>query len=273
MSFDSREFSQADGAPIRLYEFSRGVLRWLYNSCDRDIAVSTQVFRTLRGGISDNGIRQSGVSKQDNLVITAPADIEVAQPWRDGRPSAEIYLRVRDMHYGDGEIVSRFTGSIASVKWPRLDSCTITCQDIESSMDRPGLIDTYSRTCTTTLYSLQCGVDRNFHRVETTIQSLDGLAISSGAFASYPNGWFNGGYVEWPIGSGEYDSRHIETHAGSVLRLLGGTAGLAASQAIRVYPGCDFLAGTCNTKFDNLPNLRAVPHMDGKSPFDGEQVF
>ncbi|EPO8089429.1 phage BR0599 family protein [Pseudomonas aeruginosa] len=273
MSFDSRETSLAAGTPIRLYEFSRGVLRWLYNSSDRDISVGTQVYRTVRGGISDNGIRQSGVSKQDAFVITAPADIEVAQPWRGGRPSAEIYLRVLDMHYGDGEIVHRLTASISSVKWPRLDSCTITCLDIESSMERPGLIDTYSRTCTTTLYSTQCGVDRNLHRVETTIQSLTGMAISSGAFASYPDGWFNGGYVEWSIGSGEYDSRHIETHVGSELQLLGGTAGLAGGQAIRVYPGCDFLAGTCDLKFDNLPNLRAVPHMDGKSPFDGEQVF
>lgn len=273
MSFDSREYSLADGAPVRLYEFSRGVWRWLYNSSDRDIAVGTEVYRTVRGGISDNGIRQSGVSKQDAFVITAPADIEVAQPWRGSRPSAEIYLRVLDMHYGESEIVHRLTGSISSVKWPRLDTCTITIQDIESSMERPGLIDTYSRTCTTTLYSTQCGVDRNVHRVETTIQSLDGRTISSGEFASYPDGWFNGGYVEWPIGQGEYDSRHIETHVGSVLQLLGGTVGLAAGQAIRVYPGCDFLPGTCDGKFDNLLNLRATPHMDGKSPFDGEQVF
>ncbi|HFH4022019.1 phage BR0599 family protein [Pseudomonas aeruginosa] len=273
MSFDGRETSLAAGAPIRLYEFSRGVLRWLYNSSDRDIAVSTQVFRTLRGGISDNGIRQSGVSKQDAFVITAPADIEVTQPWRGGRPSAEVYLRVFDTHYGESEAVTRFVGTISSVKWPRLDTCTITCQDIESSMERPGLIDTHSRTCTTTLYSTQCGVDRNLYRAETTIQSIAGLAVSSGEFASYPDGWFSGGYVEWPIGSGEYDSRHIETHAGSVLQLLGGTAGLAAGQAIRVYPGCDFLAATCDGKFDNLINLRATPHMDGKSPFDGEQVF
>lgn len=273
MSFDSREYSLADGAPVRLYEFSRGVWRWLYNSSDRDIAVGTEVYRTVRGGISDNGIRQSGVSKQDAFVITAPADIEVAQPWRGSRPSAEIYLHVLDMHYGESEIVHRLTGSISSVKWPRLDTCTITIQDIESSMERPGLIDTYSRTCTTTLYSTKCGVDRNLYRVETTIQSLTGASISAGAFAAYPDGWFNGGYVEWPIGQGEYDSRHIETHMGSVLQLLGGAVGLAAGQAIRVYPGCDFTAGTCSSKFDNLPNLRATPHMDGKSPFDGEQVF
>lgn len=273
MSFDSRESSLAAGTPIRLYEFSRGVMRWLYNSSGRDITVGTQVYRTVRGGIRDNGIRQTGESRQDAFVITAPADIEVAQPWRSSRPSAEIFLRVRDMHYGESEIVHRLTASISSVKWPQLDTCSITCQDIESSMERPGLIDTYSRTCTTTLYSTKCGVDRNLYRVEASIQSLTGASISSGTFAAYPSGWFTGGYVEWSIGSGEYDSRHIEAHSGSTLQLLGDTVGLAAGLPVRVYPGCDFLASTCHDKYDNLNRNRAQPQMDGKSPYDGEQVF
>ena len=63
MSFDSRERSLAAGTPVRYYEFRRGVMRWLYNSSDRDISVGTQVFRSVRGGISDNGIRQSGVAR------------------------------------------------------------------------------------------------------------------------------------------------------------------------------------------------------------------
>lgn len=273
MSFDTRERSLDLGAPIRLYEFRRGVLRWLYNSSDRDISLGSQIFRSLRGGISDNGIRQSGESRQDSFIITAPADIEVAQPFRGVRPTAEITLRVLDMHHGEADSICRFVGSISSVKWPRLDTCTITCQDIESSMERPGLTDTFSRTCTTTLYSLKCKVNRDDHRLDTTIQSLAGLLISNGVFAGYPDGWFAGGYIEWAISGGEYERRHIESHSGSDLQLLGGTDGLTAGQNIRVLPGCDFLAQTCHTKFANLPNFRGVNKMDGKSPFDGEQVF
>ncbi|ARU87125.1 phage BR0599 family protein [Pseudomonas sp. M30-35] len=273
MSFDSREQSLDAGTPVRYYEFRRGVLRWLYNSSDRDISIGTQVYRTLRGGISDNGIRQSGVAKQDSLVITAPADLEVAQLFRNTQPSAKIGLIIYDGHYGEPERKWRYTGSVASVRWPTLDSCRVTCQDIDADMERPGLVDTHSRTCTTYLGSPWCKVDLNPYRVETTIQSLTGASISSGAFAAFSDGWFNGGWVEWPIGQGEYDSRTIESHADSTLILLGGTLALSAGQAIRVYPGCDFLATTCHNKFDNLPNLRAMPQMDGKSPFDGEQVF
>ncbi|MEW6459614.1 MAG: phage BR0599 family protein [Pseudomonadota bacterium] len=273
MSFDSRESSLAAGTPIRLYEFRRGVMRWLYNTSGRDITFGTEVYRTLRGGIGDNGIRQSGVAKQDSLVITAPADIEVGQPYRNSQPSSPVGLIIYDMHYGESDRKWRYTGNIANVRWPELDTCTITCHDIDAEMDRPGLIDTFSRTCTTTLGSPQCKVDLNPHRVDAVIQSLTGAAISSGAVAAFPDGWFTAGWVEWSIGQGEYDRRTIERHAGSVLTLMGGTFALSGGQSIRVYPGCDFLAATCRDKFDNLPNMRATPQMDGKSPFDGEQVF
>lgn len=273
MSFDSRERSLDAGVPIRLYQFSRGVLRWLYNTSDRDITWNNQVFRPLVGGISDNGIRQTGVSAQDAFFVTAPADIEVAQLFRGARPSSEIGVTVFDLHYGDTEAICRYVGSIASVKWPTLDSCTINCQDIESSMERPGLTDTFSRTCTTTLYSFKCKVDRLPYRVVATLQMLSGLTASGSTFAGYPDGWFTNGYLEWPIGDGEVERRHVESHAGETLQLLGGVDGLSVGQQVHAYPGCDFLASTCNDKFDNLDNHRGVNQMDGKSPFDGDQVF
>ncbi|MDF5991347.1 hypothetical protein P4119_17925 [Pseudomonas aeruginosa] len=60
MSFNSRESSLADGQPVRLYQFSRGAIRWSYNSSDRDITYQNQIFRTVPGGITDNGIICSG---------------------------------------------------------------------------------------------------------------------------------------------------------------------------------------------------------------------
>ncbi|MOA32513.1 hypothetical protein D3C78_1537390 [compost metagenome] len=69
------------------------------------------------------------------------------------------------------------------------------------------------------------------------------------------------------------ERRHIETHAGEVLQLLGGVDGLVAGQMVNAYPGCDFLESTCNDKFGNRDNFRGVSTMDGKSPFDGDQVF
>ncbi|MDO1900675.1 hypothetical protein Q2374_27625, partial [Escherichia coli] len=47
-------------------------------SSDRDITYQNQVFATVPGGITDNGIICSGDPQSDQFVITAPADLEVA---------------------------------------------------------------------------------------------------------------------------------------------------------------------------------------------------
>ncbi|WP_339844283.1 phage BR0599 family protein [uncultured Halopseudomonas sp.] len=273
MSFDQREGSIALGQPIRLYKFSRGVIRWLYNSSDRDITYNNQVFRALVGGISDRGIQQSGDAKADALTITAPSDISVAQPFRTFPPSERIELVIFDMHYGDAEARLAWPGRIASVNWPSLDSCRIECVTRDAEMSEPGLTDVYSRMCTARLGDNRCNVDLNPYRITTTLQAQDGQTVSAPAFAGYPDGWFAAGWLEWSIGSGEYDRRHIEQHIGTDLQLLGGTAGIPAGATVRVYPGCDFLAETCDGKFDNLDNMRAIPHLQGKSPFDGDQVW
>lgn len=272
MTFDLTERSLAGGKPVRLYQFSRGTLAWRYNSSDRDITHLAQVYKTLRGGISDDGIRQTGQSRPDGLQITAPADLEVAQLYRAAPPSAEVALTVFARHDGIDDYVVIWSGGVRSVKWPRVDRCVITCSPLSASMEMNGLRLAWDRSCPHALYSLPCGVDRDQWRVLSTVQSMDGASVSNGAFAAYPDGHFTGGYVEWSIGGGEYDSRSIENHAGSVLTLLGGSAGIALNGALRVYPGCAQTTAACKA-FNNLPNSGGVPHLSGKSPFDGNNPF
>ncbi|WP_374439150.1 phage BR0599 family protein [Pseudomonas panipatensis] len=273
MSFDQRESSLAAGQPIRLYDFSRGVLRWAYASCDRNITWSNQEYRSLRGGIEDNGIIQSGDPNTDKLILTAAADLEVAQLYREGSPSDEVRLVVRDMHYGDSDVVISWVGSIKSVDWPALDRCKISCLSIEASMERPGLVDTYSLTCGAVLGDWRCKVNLELYRINAAAQTMSGTTITNGVFATYPDGWFTGGFVAWPVGSGNFDRRHIVSHQGSALNMLSGTSGIPAGVQLRVYPGCDFLIDTCHNKYGNEPNFRGENKLQGESPFDGNQVW
>lgn len=273
MSFNSREFSLDTGTPIRLYQFSRGVMRWLYATSDRDIAVNTQVYRTVRGGISDNGIRQAGDANVEMLKLTAPADLEVAKLYRGVPPSGEVALSVFDLHYGETEQVVSWTGGIQSVSWPERDRCTIVCQPLSARMTMQGLRQGWERACNRSLYDQGCTVNRDLYQLSTSVQSLNGSSISNGALAAYPAGYFTAGFAEWAIGSGEYDRRGIERHSGSELVLLGGTAGLQAGQPVRIYPGCDQTINTCSVRFGNHLNFGGIWHLPGRSPFDGNPVF
>lgn len=272
MSFDSAERSLAEGQPIRLYQFGRGVLRWAYAACDRDIAHNNLTFRSLRGGIGDNGILQSGDASQDQFVVTAPADLEVAQLYRQAAPSSAVALTVFARHYGVDDYLVIWAGEVRSVKWPELDRCEIACSPLSERIAMQGLRLGWERNCPHALYSLPCGVDRNRYRIDTGVQSMDGISLSHGSFAGYPDGYFTGGYVEWAIGSGEFDRRGIEQHASSRLTLLGGSAGLMLNQAIRVYPGCRQTVAGCQ-QFDNLANYGGIPHLAGESPFESNQYF
>lgn len=272
MSFDSRERSLDSGQPIRLYQFSRGVLRWLYNTSDRDITHNNQLFKAIRGGISDDGIRQAGETSVNALKITAPATLEVAQLYRGVPPSADIDLVIFDLHYGETDFAVAWVGEIAAVRWPAVDRCQITCDPMSVSMGQQGLRMTWERSCPHALYERGCLVNRDLFRVDADVQSLDGAAISSGEFEGYPDGYFTAGYVEWPIGSGEFERRAVQAHAGSVLQLLGGTAGIALGASVRAYPGCDQTMPTCDERFDNALNHGGVD-LAGKSPFDGDPIF
>lgn len=271
--FNTREFALDGGMPVRLYRFERGVARWLYCSADRDLQIGSETYKTVHGGLADAGIVQSGDPQSDQLTITGPADLEVAELFRVQRPSDEVSLTILDTHYLDTEVVVSWVGSIRNVNWPALDRCTITCLSMEASMDAPGLADTYCRTCSAVLGDMHCGVDLNAYRVTTAIEAMNGTVLQSPTFARYADGYFNAGFVEWDNGTGEFDRRHIESHTGHQIALLGGTAGISPTELLRVYPGCDFVMETCEAKFGNSLNFRGIKHLQGKSPFDGNQVW
>lgn len=271
MSFDALEQSLAAARPVRLYLFSLGVLRWAYCNADRDLTVANIRYKALP--ISDDGIRQTGEKSADEINITAPADIEVAQLFRGAPPSRKIELTIRDIHFGDGEAVVRQVANVKSAKWPRLDTAIIVCEPLDAVLNDTGLTLGWERGCPYYIYSPLCGVDPNVYRVDGSIQSLDGLRISVATAAGYPDGWFAGGMIEWDMGSGELDRRFIESHSGQSLQLLGGTDGLTLNLAIRAYPGCGRTIQICHDKFDNSPNYGGANAMPGTSPFDGNPVW
>lgn len=275
MTFDSRERSLATAQPVRLYQFARGTLRWSYCSADRAITFQGTTYKATP--ISDDGVRLTGETSADVLTITAPASLEVAQLFRGAPPSAEISVTVRDYHYGEADAAASarvaWVGSISGVRWPQADRSAIACESLAASMQRPGLRLTWERTCPHTIYDRRCGVDRNAFAVAAAVQALTGAAISSGAFAARPDGYFGGGFVEWAVGGGELERRGIEAHTGSDLVLLGGTQGLVAGLAVIAYPGCRQTNTYCNGTFNNLANFGGVAHLPGKSPFDGSPIF
>lgn len=272
MSFETRERSIFDGQPVRLYLFELGALnRWGFAAADRAVTLQGVTYKPL--AISDDGVRLTGQASADTLRITAPADLAPAQLFRATAPAEEVFVTLRDTHWGEADAPASsrvvWVGSISGVRWPQDDRCEVSCESLSASMRRPGLRLTYQRGCPHSVYDGECGVNRELHRVSATVTALDGARLThNGAGA----GTYAGGFVEWTAG-GRTERRGIDAEDGQVLTLLGGTHGIALGSAVWIYQGCDQTSTTCHNRFSNMDNYGGFRHMPGKSPFDGDPVF
>lgn len=272
MTYDARERSLDEGQPIRLYEFQYGLSTWRYCTGDRNTTVNLVLWRSLPGGISDEGIRQSGDPASDALIIRAPIDLPVVPLFRGLPPATEVAVIVRDVHYGDNEARVTWIGSIAQVNRKEAQA-EILCDNLLASFDRAGLALSYERNCPYATYDHNCKVDRNLFRTDATLTGITGTTIESPTFATKPDAWFAGGFIEYIDEFGLTERRFVKAHTGSTLRLLGGTPGLANNQSVSAFAGDDHTAETCATKFDNIDNNGGFHMLPGKSPFDGDLLW
>jgi uncharacterized phage protein (TIGR02218 family) len=271
MSFDSTERSLAAGRPVRLYRFSRGETAWCYTSGDREIIYQTQTYTPVAGGILDDGIRQTGQDGPDNLTLTAPAQIAIAQLYRVTPPSTEVVLTVFSGHLVDNDYIVCWSGGVRSIKWPALDRCEILCSPLSSRMTITGLRLTWGRACPHALYTPACGVDPAARCVDGIIAARDGTVIQIAVAAERPDDTYTGGFIEW-TGDNGIERRGIAAHTGATLAPLGGTAGIAVGTAVQLYPGCRQTVAGCKA-FGNFDNFGGIPHLPGVSPFDGRNIF
>ena len=271
MSYDSIETSLAEGRPLRLYRFARGDVFWYYASGDQPIVHLNRTYVAVTGGIIDDGIRQTGEDSPDDLTITAPADLGVAQLYRVAPPVDGVALTIFARHLDDNDTLACWSGAVSSVRWPALDRCEMVCSPLSNRMSMTGLRLTWGRGCPHALYSSACGVEADAWRVDGIVSALDGASIQVAAAAGRSNGAYTGGFVEWER-DGVMERRSILAHSGPQLALFGGTGGFTVGAAVGLYPGCQQTTTACKI-FGNLVNFGGIPHMPGVSPFDGRNIF
>jgi uncharacterized phage protein (TIGR02218 family) len=293
MAFDELETSPYSGRPIQLYEFLRNSggtdFFWRYNSSDRDLAYLTydpaSLFKAVP--IKDDGIRLNTEAAASELRVTMPIASEFCENFRlSGTvPSDTVYLRIYRAHADDITGIDSPTATVTEGRMVWMGTvfgmsqindieARITCAMIPASFRRGGLRYGYQRTCPHVLYApLTCKVDIEDYRCPSTIQSITGSTIQAAEFASFSNGWFDGGFLEYALPSGIIERRLILTHFGDAITVMGFPAGLAVGVVASAFPGCDRTINTCITKFNNLPNNGSFPHQPGRNPFDGMPVF
>jgi hypothetical protein len=262
--FNLFEIANFLARPVCLYDFAWGNTHYRFTSADRAIQ-----FPYIDGDpengiwyspipISDNGFTQ-GVTTQD-FMVTLPRANDVVELFKLTPPSESIWLTCRRFHKDDPdeEAVVYWVGTIGNIRGVDAIKAEIIGIPLSNTIRRTGLRLCWERGCPHALYGPGCEVNKELFKTETTITALTA-----------------GGYIEWEAtAEGTMDRRAIESPGGgTVLNLLGTTDRLEIGQDITLYIGCDLLAETCETIFDNLANHGGHEYLAGKSPFDGNPVF
>ena len=265
MSYEAEEISVQDGAPVEVYTFTRNDvgIGW-YTSAESEVWVGSELYDTWPGGLARSRLDIGGDSGRTNLDITVARDFPIAEIVHLRPRTGVIGVTVRRFHRGDAsDIATIWTGRVLTVKRDRSGGRVIVCEPRSVSYNRNGLTRKCARNCQHELYGPRCRLVQHEWGHEATISDITGNVMTVDILGSgLP---YAGGIVEWTSG-GITDVAYILEVTGNALTLDLPIYGAAASDAVTIYPGCDWTMATCNGVFNNAVNYGGRLNIPTKNP-------
>lgn len=257
--------SVQSGRVRELYAFTDGATTWRYTSADRAVTAMTHTWESApigRGSIDETGEIHRAV-----LAITLPITDAFARGFVSDQADRQVSVTMWSEAAADDWAVAwrgRVVGASISG-----EVVTLNCESVFTSMRRPGLRARFTKGCRHALYGRGCGLDPDDFDTAGTVSAVAGAVVTVTGANAQADGWWVGGMLRGPDGT----TRMIVAHAGNNLTISRAIAGLAVSDAVLIYPGCDHTRGTCHTKFNNVLNYGGFPWIPQVNPFGGGSVF
>lgn len=274
MTFDARETSWEDGAPVEYYEFIRGATYIRYNTSDRLLYHAGNPFESLRG-ISRERIQQGLDRNKLTMTVRMPRDASVAAWWRPYPTSLTVGLTIYAGHVGEADGRVRWIGRVVQ---PKFSPTTLTLlgEPTTTTAKKSGQMQCWQRGCMHVLYKQGdglCNANRDLFAVPATLLTVNNSVITAAEFATYPDTRFAGGYIEYTTPDGTIEKRSIRAHVGTQLTLFYPSQDIEPGTAVVAYPGCKHTGDDCNEFFNNIENYGGDLYSPESSPFNGMPVF
>ena len=265
MTYAALEASAHDGQPVELYRFTQGIRKWLYTSADVAFEYASETYEPYP--LKRSNFRQTQELAKAGLEINVPRDLPLVADSMASPLLGVVSLTVYRRHRSDAEVTQWWKGRVEGVRFAGGEA-TISCVQLGASLRRIVLSRPAQRQCPHALYGPGCTVSAAAFGASGTLLSWTGATVTSGVFATQLDGWWVGGKI---VLDGVL--RFIVGHASDTLTLTAAIPGLAQDAGFTVYPGCDHMPGTCDTKFGNIPNYGGMPWFPVKNPFTGDSAF
>ncbi|UIS24835.1 DUF2163 domain-containing protein [Aeromonas phage pAEv1812] len=277
MTYQALDTSTDRGQPIELLEIQYApgddhVIRT--TSGDRDVTVGGHLytaFATNRDAFDDEGNPDD--AKQ--LSIRVPRDHPFIKKFDEQEFPNMVAIRIKRCHLDDPDLgtYNMWSGRMVGLAYEH-PWMVIGGEKIATSLSRTGCRIRYMRQCPHTLYMPRCWVDKEAHKAEVKVWDVDSSKTQV-RFSTLPGGPtdFVGGILKF----GELTRFIIKQEVYGLqnqrlLTLSRPLLDLTSMASVTLYPGCDRLAATCDTKFHNLLNYGGFDYIPPKGPFQGTSI-
>lgn len=270
MTYAAVETSIQAGRPVELYEFLDGATAYRYTSADGDVSYGGNTYAAVP--IARGAVEATSEVARLALDITCSRDLSILNLFSVMPPAEIIAVTVRRLHASDGNAITLWMGRILDVALNPA-SAEIHCESVYTSLKRVGLRRLYQIGCPHVLFEEGCALNRAIWHSYKTVSTVVGTAITLASMGTFADGYFAGGYLEWESTTGYFERRTIRSQVGGVVTIGFPLPGLAASDTVKIWPGCDHTLATCIAKFANGLNYGGMPYWPTKNPFDGTIIY
>lgn len=273
---------------LSLYEFSLGPLVWRYAGSMDDI-VDTNGNRWEAASISHERINQSGEAVADAGRLTASASLVPSQIWMLSPPSRPMTLRILTVNlekasydYPGGEVIEpashdvnvelpqvQYIGEILQCSLAEPGKVVFDVETLSATMSRAGLRLGWQRQCPHAVYDPNtCKANKAAEEINAVVDSVNGAQVLIAYAGSFLDDRFAGGLLEFEHPLKGEEVLTIEANTDKMLTIFGTTQDLYPGLAVRLFRGCAQTPASCQS-FGNYDNYGGIPHLPGKSPFNG----
>lgn len=167
-----------------------------------------------------------------------------------------------------GVVDAVFNGRVAELD-PSRSLVTFTINSFTELFNQNMPRNLFQAGCRWTLFDAGCTLDKETFGVNSTATSGSTASSINNTALSQATDYFSLGSIKFTSGVNSGLSRGIKkyTHGGTnTITLIEPFPNApSAADTFRIYPGCDKLQATCNTKFSNLPNFGGTPYIPENS--------
>lgn len=258
---------------IELYKFTLGATTWTYTSGDETINYLAEDYTpvAMGRGKAESKNELSKANLEVRLDLSDPLAQQLITQFTEKLMSLTLYVQ-------DQEAVTTaiaWKGRLSSIK-PTGDQVNMTFESVFTSLRRPGLRARYQKNCRHVLYGTECAVLLASFETVGNATDVNGQLITVTEASGQADGYWIGGMLQAPDGIYGF----IIDHVGTLITLQRPLDSLQAEfdlsgppVAVNLYPGCDRLRQTCDTKFSNLDNFGGFPWIPSRNPLDGSSIL